>query len=337
MKSTTKISNFIVLLFITTLICTTHTAEKPTAAATGWLAYAEGTLLNGYTGFRKFLTYIAIPTVSTTSNTNFSDLPIEIQTTIIQLFAKSCADTSVKDAAQTINALAQTNKVLNTLINDPQFCLTLIKSRAKQFNCADTKVAKALQTKESKHRLVLQLTFAKVIKNLIEEQENNGVLGQLNTLMAKNVDVDFTYVWNKDAQEYLSPLMYAVQHENKFLINYLLKNGANINRAGFNGKTPLMYAEDPATLKFLASKPNININQQDNSGNTALLRAIQNYFPEDEHRADNLVVIQQLLDAGANPKITNNNGNAPLQEAHATGDQDLVNLIQSAIDGEELQ
>jgi ankyrin repeat protein len=126
--------------------------------------------------------------------------------------------------------------------------------------------------------------------------------------------------------------VYAIQNDDNFLIQYLLKNGANINQAGFNGKTPLMYANNSRTITFLAKQPNLNINQQDASGNTALLKAIQHYFPEDiENRDQDIAVIQTLLDNGANPTIANNNSDTPLKAAQATGDQEVIDMIQEAI------
>jgi len=333
-----KTTTAFALLFVT-LTFNSYTSEKPTKS--GWLTYASATLLNGYSGFKQFLSYATNQTSSATSGPNFLELPEDMRTTIIQLFAKSCTDTSLKDAAQTINALTKVNTYLNSLINDPLFCLKLIKSRAKQFNVSDIAVAKALQTKESKKRLTIQLSLAKIIKDSIAEQENNGFLPLLNKLVVtgfgerikRKADVNFTYVWDQNSQEYLSPLMYAVQNDNRFFINYLLKNNANINQAGFNGKTPLMYANDPTIIKLLAQSPGLNSNQQDQNGNTALLRAIENYFPEDEENRDNnLALIQQLVDIGVNPEIANNNGNIPLKAAEATGDQAVIDIIKDAID-----
>jgi ankyrin repeat protein len=330
MKLTQKIGYCIALLAI--IVHTTYPME---AENNGWLNFAKSTLINGYSGFKQFLSN------ATTPGTGFSDLPIEVQTTIIQLFAKSCADTTLKDAAKTINSLAQTSTHLNNLINNPDIDLQLIKSRAKQFNVSDLKVAKELQTKASKVQLKIQLALAKIIKDTIEEQENNGVLPQLNSLVegfeVKNklykVDLNFTYRWNQRSQEYSSPLMYAVQNDNKFLIQYLLKHDANINQAGFNGKTPLMYADNPDIITFLIKQPGLNINQQDTSGNTALLRAIQHYFPEDrENRDQDIAVIQTLIDNGANPTIANNTGDGPLKAAQATGDQEVIDIVQEAID-----
>ncbi|HEX4069500.1 MAG TPA: ankyrin repeat domain-containing protein [Candidatus Babeliales bacterium] len=333
MKLTKKISCLITLLSF--IIPQTYAME--TSPQTGWLAYAGSTLLNGYTGFKQFLTNIT----TTNSTFPFGNLPTDVQTEIIQLLASSCTDKTLEESTQTINALARTNKYLNNLINDPQFNLELIKSRAKQFNVADMKVARELHTKASKKQLKIQLMLAKIMKEPIEEQENDGVLPKLNKLLqgfkvedkTYKVDLDFTYRLNTESPEYTSPLVYAVQHDNKFLINYLIKNGANINQAGYNGKTPLMYTENAEIITFLAEQPNLNINQQDAQGNTALLRAIQNYFPEDEESGEqNIALIQALLDNNANPTIANNNGATPLKAAEDIGDQEVIDSVQHAIE-----
>lgn len=328
-----KLSKRINILTLT-LITLTFNSYSSENNGNGWLTFAKSTLLNGYSGLKQLLT------ATTNPGTGFSDLPTEVQTTLIQLFAKSCGDTTLKESAQTINSLAQTNKLLNDLINDPKINLQLIKNRAKKFNVPDIKVAKELQTQASKHQLKIQFALAKIMKDITEEQENNDVLPKLNRIVEGfklnnklyEVDLNFTYRWNKGSQEYSSPLMYAVQSNNKFLIQYLLKHGANINQAGFNGKTPLMYADNAETITFLAKQTGLNINQQDSNGNTALLRAIQNYFPDIvENREQDIAVIQTLLDSGANPLIASNNGDTPLKAAQATGDQEVIDIIQTAL------
>jgi uncharacterized protein len=335
MNSIKKITALITILFLT-FAFNSYSTDTYNATKTGWFTYIGSTLFNGYSALRQLVTE------TTTIGTGFSDLPIEMQATIIKLFAKSSKEKTLEEAGKTINALAQTSKYLNKLINDPEVNLELIKNRAKQFNASDAKVAIGLQTKTSKDQLKIQLVLAKIIKEIIEEQENDNVLPRLNKLLdgfkledkTYKVNLDFTYRWDKESQEYFSPLIQAVKHANKFLINYLLTNGANINQAGFNGKTPLMYADNPEIITFLLAKePNLNIDQQDASGNTALLRAIQNYFPEDgENRDQNIAVIQTLLNDKANPTIANNNGDTPLQAAQDTGDQEVINILQEAID-----
>jgi len=148
-----KTNNFIALLLIT-LTFNSYSMESQT----GWLAYAGSTLLNGYSAFKQFLT------ATTKPGTGFSDLPLETQTEVLKFLAASCTDKTLKDSARTINALAQTSKHLNQVINDPEFDLKLIKSRAKKFNVSDMKVANALQTEASKTQLKIQLVLAKIMK-----------------------------------------------------------------------------------------------------------------------------------------------------------------------------
>ena len=334
MKLSKRINTLTLLLAILTF--NNYTMETSENNG-GWLGFAKSTLLNGYSGLKQFLS-----NVTTTDDTfPFGQLPTDTQTEIIKLLASSCTNQTLKESTQTINALAQTNKHLNNLINDPELNLQLIKNRAKQFNVSDVAVAKALQTQASKHQLKIQAALKKIINNIDEEQENGGVLPKLNRLLKGfelenklyKVDLDFTYRWNQDSQEYSSPLMHAIQNDDNFLINYLLKNGANINQAGFNGKTPLMYVNNAETIIFLAKQPGLNINQQNSSGSTALLQAIQNYFPEDEeNKEQNIAVIQTLLNSGANPTIANDTGDTPLKAAQATGDQEVIDMIQAAID-----
>ncbi len=230
----------------------TYTMETPDNNP-GWLSSATLTFLNGYLGFKQLLSSVTNP------STGFSDLPIEVQTTIIQLFAKSCTDKTLKESAQTINALAQTNKHLNTLINDPEFNLQLIKNRAQQFNVSDIKVAKELQTQASKTQLKIQLALAKIMKELIEEQENNNALAKLNRLLKGftiedklyKVDLDFTYRWDQESDEYYSPLMYAIENENKFLIQYLLKNGASPIITNDDDEDAAQATEDQEIIDFM--------------------------------------------------------------------------------------
>lgn len=244
MNSSKKIGNFTALMLIT-LTFYSYSAEMPEDNNYGWLGYAKETLFNGYLGFKQLLT------ATTTPETGFSDLPIEVQTNLIQLFAKSCTDTTLEEAIKTIRSLAVTTKHLNKLINDPEFNLQLIKSRAKQFNVSDMKVAKELKTQASKNQLKIQLALAKIMKELIEEQENNNATTKLKRLLEGftiedkfyTVDFDFTYRWDQESEQYSSPLMYAVQNENKYLIQYLLENGASPTMANSDGDTPLQEAE----------------------------------------------------------------------------------------------
>jgi hypothetical protein len=237
----------------------TYTMETPDNNP-GWLGYAKETILNGYSGLKQFLSNVTIANAETPNGAfSFGQLPVDTQTEIIKLLAGSCTDKTLKESAQTINALAQTNKHLNTLINNPEFNLQLIKNRAKQFNVSDIKVAKELQTQSSKTQLKIQLALAKIMKELIEEQENNNALAKLNRLLKGftiedklyKVDLDFTYRWDQESDEYYSTLMYAIENENKFLIQYLLKNGASPIITNDDDEDAAQATEDQEIIDFM--------------------------------------------------------------------------------------
>jgi ankyrin repeat protein len=91
-------------------------------------------------------------------------------------------------------------------------------------------------------------------------------------------------------------------------VKILLKNGANINAAADDGRTPLMYAVSSFLVKadaveaLLSGKPNINaLNSKKQS---ALMIAASN--------AGNPSVILLLLNAGANAKLEDNTGRTAL-------------------------
>src|SRR5579872_4024263 len=109
-----------------------HTMDQPNKQM-GWVVLAGAAILGGYTAYQQFLSYIH---GEPTEPFSFTDLPQDIQQTIISLLTINSTAKTLQEAAQTINALAKTNKYLNELINDPKFCLQIIKHLSKQFDCS---------------------------------------------------------------------------------------------------------------------------------------------------------------------------------------------------------
>jgi ankyrin repeat protein len=74
-----------------------------------------------------------------------------------------------------------------------------------------------------------------------------------------------------------------------------------------DGKTPLMLAAQRGDAKvlrvLLAADPPANINQQDHDGMTALVYAAE---------SNRAMAVKMLLDAGANPRLTDGRGHSPL-------------------------
>jgi len=298
--------------------------EQSSPKKVGWLTFAGSTLLDGFSGFRNFLTYTSV--VHPTDPFPFMQLPEETQTIIIQLLASYCITKTLKESTYIINALAQTNKRLNKLINNPTFSFKIIKHLGQQFGCSDETAAIMLQTQAAKQCLLLQDKLKELCQEMIVEEENNNVFKRLQKLDQDGINFTFTYHWDKD-NEGLSPLMYAAKYGNRFLVSYLLKKDINANQANFTGNTALSYA-DVSVMPLLIARPDLNINQQDAAGNTALFKEIKNYFAEDEDNDPALLKIKMLLKAGADTMIVNKKGHTSLDAAKETGDQKLIDLVQ---------
>ena len=151
-----------------------------------------------------------------------------------------------------------------------------------------------------------------------------------------DIDLNFTYSGlAKYGGEIMTPLMIAIVNENYHMIQLLPTLGANINMINTEGikMTALMFAAryKHNQIVFLLRCPNLNINQQDLQGNTALMH----YFASDLPRYLPYSIVLIFLDAGADPELANFAGQTPLQAAQQLGNEvnaDLIiNLIQYAI------
>ena len=93
-------------------------------------------------------------------------------------------------------------------------------------------------------------------------------------------------------------------------VGFLLQNGANANARDSEGNTPLMLATQVRWTEgvkiFIAVRAQIDL--QNRLGETALQKAVQN---RDSFTA------KALIEAGANPDITDNSGSSPRMLAEA--------------------
>jgi hypothetical protein len=314
MKITKKSNAFIAFLLLATTF-NGYSMEQPSRNNLGWAAIVGGVLLGAVAIKMLWQSQPGEPFP-------LENLPPEMSEKIIQLVSLNTATTSLEEAAFTINSLAQVNKELNELINDPKFCLKIIKSLAKKFNCSDQEAAKALKTKEAKRRLGLQEHLRLVVSVLVIQLEIGDIENNIKAFIEAGVDLNFTY--RTDSGRTL--LIMAAMYNNCPMIQMLLKNGAHINKANLRGHTALMvavYVNNTDAVQCLLNTPNIAINQQDNTGWTALMMAIAK---------KNKSIIKQLLNAGADAERADFNGITPLQTAQQFGNQEIIDLIQDAID-----
>jgi hypothetical protein len=228
----------------------------------------------------------------------FTQLPKDVQDLIIQLLTLETTATSLETAAYTINSLAQVNKELNEFINNPEFCLEIIKHLAQKFDCTDQEATASLQTPEAKRRLHIQNQLKLFCENTSPTKSFFKItsiknIPTLESLIEQGVDLNFTYTSSFYHHHFtFTPLIFALSKE------VILEKLCSIE------------------------KNKININQCDLDGNTALIIAVDRKL---------ISSVEILLNAGVDPEYANNVGQTPLQVAKESGDQEIITLIQDAI------
>lgn len=222
-------------------------------------------------------------------NFYFKELPEDVQAHIIQLLSLSTTATTLQEAAYTIKSLSLTDKRLNELINNPHFCLQLIKNLAHRFKCSDFQAATTLNTPEAQQRLLLQKLFL----NAVDQNNSDMVIQSHNA----GADFNFTYPIKglhkafPGRTEIATFLMLAIKQNNCPMIKILLNYGADINIvtsvdsalefASYNGNID--------TMQCLLSNLTMPINFQARSfynsldwaihyGNFPMVELLYNYF-----------------------------------------------------------
>lgn len=315
---TFKKNHFIMLLLIT-ISSNLYVMAPEENNPPRWISLAADVILYSTDALKEFLSYIHSEPITTSPQpepSKFVSFPIEIQQTIIFFLSQRNSATTLKDAAYAINSLAQVNKQLNNLINNPQFCLHIIKSLAQQFNCSDEAAAEALSTKEAKNRLVVQKKFEELFAY---KKFDKKLFDQLYTQYHKYVDLNFTY---RDSQKIkfdnrntiLIIAAKTISPQQKIKFESLLNtNAIDINYRGKEGIAALMECagscQNPDALQILCNAPNIIIDLKDNYQSTALHFACWN---RNKYKAENKgKFIEILLNADADPEAMNEMGLTP--------------------------
>lgn len=125
-------------------------------------------------------------------------------------------------------------------------------------------------------------------------------------------------------------LMYACVNrtaESVKIVEYIVKQGANVNSYDQNNATPLMYAvgnpvsQSACLIIDLLLSNGADINAQDYRGDTALMRAVQPPFRD-------LSIISHLLQKGADLTIRNNEFETALDLAKKCNNTQAVKLLE---------
>ncbi|DAZ99184.1 TPA: hypothetical protein N0F65_008217 [Lagenidium giganteum] len=113
-----------------------------------------------------------------------------------------------------------------------------------------------------------------------------------------------------------TPLMSAVSAGHRDVVGFLLSKGANANIANENGQLPLHYHKGRLEVAEILVDYTNDINHADNTGSTALMRAIGAKPSRD--------VLVLLMDHGAKLDARDNAGNTALHLALMEGHEDIA-------------
>jgi hypothetical protein len=302
----------------------------------GWITLAGNALIGGTTALKNFLSYISSEFTEQRDPFPFTDLPQDIQNTIISLVMSNNNAKSLKGSAQTINTVSQVNHQLNNLINEPQFCLQIIEHLSNKFDCSNQVAAMALQTRQAKQRLNIQMQLAGLLTT--KKTFDHTEFEHFYKTYKDYIDLNFTYGNTAQNEDFkMTPLMLSSYAKDSAMrIKSLLNTKAvDINRTNKSGMTALMlcaiYSRQPEALELLCQDPATNLNQQDLYGNTAIMLLCK-YCDRDSNATN----IKILLDNSADPEIADSQGTTPLDAApfcntDMENNQDIIDLLKNAI------
>lgn len=127
-----------------------------------------------------------------------------------------------------------------------------------------------------------------------------------------------------------TPLHLAVRRpDNKKAIELLLQQGADLTITDPAGRNTLLVSvgsHQKEYIKLLVSR-GIDIDSQDNDGNTALHYPLINVLENKQYLPYGKEIVKILMEEGADPHIRNNKAKSPMDLAEETGEDELINLL----------
>ena len=144
-------------------------------------------------------------------------------------------------------------------------------------------------------------------------------ISAVNGFLAAGIDPNV-----KDENTGATALIRAASNDEKDMVNVLLNGGANVNLKDVGGYTaPLRALEkkNEAIAELLLSRPDVDLNAQGFTGITALSWYVS------AGREDK---VEKLLERGADPKLSDTDGDTPLHVAAQHGNVDLIRMLLAA-------
>jgi ankyrin repeat protein len=129
-----------------------------------------------------------------------------------------------------------------------------------------------------------------------------------------------------------TPLHLAVRRpDNEKAVEHLLQNGADANIPDSIGRNALLVSIGSHQKDYigLLVSSGIDINSQDNDGNTALHYPLVNVLKNKLYLPLGKEIVKILMEEGADPHIKNNDGKSPMDIAVESGENELISLLKS--------
>jgi hypothetical protein len=177
-----------------------------------------------------------------------------------------------------------------------------------------------------------------LMMSLVPNFRNNNVFNLMNTSADNNDEKITQFLIENGADLNIknnrgdTALIFAIELSNKNAVELLIKKGANVNITNNKKENALFYTpndENHATvlemMKMLI-EAKINVNQQDEQGDTILMKLIRSGKPYAQ-----IQYFQLLLDNGADSSLKNISGHDVLDEAYANIDnldREIIEIIE---------